>query len=515
MLKGTILIDDIDIRNYNTTFLRSQIGVVSQEPILFSTTIAENIRMGKPTCTLDEIISAAKVANCHNFIEMLPKKYETLVGENGAQLSGGQKQRIAIARAMVKDPKILLLDEATSALDSESEWVVQKALCKAMEGRTTFIVSHRLSVIRNVDQIVVFDQGQIVEKGNHEDLMDIKGVYYKLQMVNIEADLKNHDPPVLPDLVSNEPQIEVRSLNECNKNSAQNSVVRGKSKQGIDYTLMRLMKMASTDWRLLLLRIIGSLVLGLSFPITAIFYSNMLAVFQNENTDEIYREAIRCTFTLIFVSFCIGAAAMMQSYSIGKAGVCLTSYLRKETFRAIIRKDVEFFDYPDNSVGVLITRLSSDCANVQGATSTRLAGVVQATTSAIIGLFIGIFICWKLAMVVSIALPLLLVVSFFDSQYSKLSAQNEKKAKENASRIAVEAVANIRTLASLGQEQYVLDKYFRVLVVAEKEARKATRFRGLTFSLNITINTLAYSIGFLYAGHLISKGEISFVNAMT
>ncbi|CAF5150472.1 unnamed protein product, partial [Rotaria magnacalcarata] len=144
---------------------RERIGVVSQEPILFQTTIRENIRFGKTNATQEEIEQAAKMANAHDFINDLPQKYETLVGERGAQLSGGQKQRIAIARALIRNPRILLLDEATSALDRESERIVQDALDRASRGRTTIVIAHRLSTIVNASKIIVLNAGSVVEEG--------------------------------------------------------------------------------------------------------------------------------------------------------------------------------------------------------------------------------------------------------------------------------------------------------------------------------------------------------------
>lgn len=168
------------MRDLNLKWLRSNIGVVSQEPVLFDTSIAENIRYGKEGISLDDIKRAAKDANAQDFISKLPNGYDTLVGERGTQLSGGQKQRIAIARALVRDPKILLLDEATSALDTESESIVQQALDCAREGRTTIVVAHRLSTIQSADVIVSVDDGQVVEMGTHAELMDKEGLYFDL-----------------------------------------------------------------------------------------------------------------------------------------------------------------------------------------------------------------------------------------------------------------------------------------------------------------------------------------------
>lgn len=159
--EGSVRIDGNDIKDLNLGWLREKLGVVGQEPVLFGSTIGENIRLGREGVTQEEVENAARQANAHDFIMRLPLKYETMVGERGAQLSGGQKQRIAIARALIRNPRILLLDEATSALDTQSESVVQKALDKARQGRTTIIVAHRLTTIRNADRIIVLRAGVI------------------------------------------------------------------------------------------------------------------------------------------------------------------------------------------------------------------------------------------------------------------------------------------------------------------------------------------------------------------
>ncbi|MCO5556390.1 hypothetical protein L7F22_009938 [Adiantum nelumboides] len=170
-IKGEVLLDGLNLKVLQLRWLRGQLALVNQEPALFATTLRENILYGKEDSTMDDIIGAAKISGAGTFIEMLPNGYETQVGERGVQLSGGQKQRIAIARAMIKDPTILLLDEATSALDAESEKSVQEALDRVMMGRTTIVVAHRLSTIRNADFIAVVQNGSVVEYGTHAELM--------------------------------------------------------------------------------------------------------------------------------------------------------------------------------------------------------------------------------------------------------------------------------------------------------------------------------------------------------
>jgi subfamily B ATP-binding cassette protein MsbA len=184
---GTIDVDGIDIKTVTLTSLREQVGIVPQETLLFNGSVYDNIKYGRLNATQEEIIDAAKAANAHEFITNLPQGYETMLGDRGVNISGGQRQRIAIARAILKDPRILILDEATSALDTESERLVQEALDRLMVGRTAIVIAHRLSTVKNADRILVLDEGKLVEDGNHEQLMAMDGLYahlYKIQYRN-------------------------------------------------------------------------------------------------------------------------------------------------------------------------------------------------------------------------------------------------------------------------------------------------------------------------------------------
>jgi ATP-binding cassette subfamily B protein len=189
---GAVLIDGTDIRNIGQRCLHDQMGAVFQETFLFAGTIYDNITYARDDATREEVIAAAKAANAHEFIMALPDGYNTVLGENGHTLSGGERQRLAIARAVLKNPKILILDEATSSLDPKTEGLIQDALGKLVKNRTTIAIAHRLATLRHADRLVVIDRGCIAEVGSHKELLEKRGIYYRLVMAQRQtAKLKN------------------------------------------------------------------------------------------------------------------------------------------------------------------------------------------------------------------------------------------------------------------------------------------------------------------------------------
>lgn len=285
---GQILLDDCDIRTLNVHALRSCIATVSQEPVLFSTTIDENIRYGKPDATNQEVVTAAENAGAHEFIAQLPDSYNTFVGEQGCQLSGGQKQRIAIARALIQNPQILLLDESTSALDYHSEKYVQKTLDRACKGRTTITVSHRLSAIRGADRIVFIDKGMIVEDGTHNQLVAMKGLYYNMIKSGILTDENDslENQSVENELVesaqhsienqSDQIDVQTPSLTANAKKSSDEV----KSNESIHYWQLFkwVLKIVRSEWLLMLMAGFWSLVIGTFLPLGAILCAELYGV---------------------------------------------------------------------------------------------------------------------------------------------------------------------------------------------------------------------------------------------
>jgi ABC-type multidrug transport system fused ATPase/permease subunit len=184
--QGAVLVDGMDLRDVTVRSLREQIAVVFQESFLFNGSIGENIAYGKTNATEAEVVEAARAANVHSFVVELPEQYATIIGERGIKLSGGQRQRLAIARALLKDPRILILDEATSSVDSETEQLIQEALERLLRGRTSIVIAHRLSTVLHADQILVVEDGRIVERGTHDALLALGGVYSKLHHAQFE-----------------------------------------------------------------------------------------------------------------------------------------------------------------------------------------------------------------------------------------------------------------------------------------------------------------------------------------
>ncbi|KAL0111878.1 hypothetical protein PUN28_013228 [Cardiocondyla obscurior] len=524
-LDGQVLLDGVDVSTLNVQWMRSHIGVVGQEPVLFDTTIRENIRYGNDSITEEEMIKAAKEANAHDFISKLPEGYDSPVGERGSQMSGGQKQRIAIARALARNPAILLLDEATSALDVHSEATVQRALDAAAKGRTTIIVSHRLSTITNVDRIVFIKNGIVVEQGTHEELMALKKYYYGLHSAHAEAMTKDKvAKPVTKTTVSS-PKMRInpplnKQFSTLSAHSHRLSLARSEStdeneeldeaEKPYNAPMMRIFGLNRPEWPLNLIGCLAAATVGASFPMFAILFGDIYKILNYPDADEVMKETIILSILFIVVGIVTGISTLLQMHMFGLAGVRMTTRIRKMAFTAMLKQEMGWYDEDKNSVGALCARLSSDAAAVQGATGTRVGSMLQAFSTLVIGIGLSLYYTWKMTLVSVVSIPLVLAAVFFEARVMGGQGMQEKKKMESATRVAVEAITHIRTVASLNKEDVFFKRYCTELDHVARATRVRNRLRGIVYSCGQTVPMFGYAISLYYGGYLVAREGLSY-----
>lgn len=482
---------------------------------MFDTTIAENIRYGYPNATQKEVEQAARIANCHKFIMKFPLGYDTKVGQRGSQMSGGQKQRIAIARAIIRNPSILLLDEATSALDPTSEKRVQEALENASKGRTTIVISHRLSTIVDADKIFVIDKGSVIEKGTHSELISLQKLYYGLvqataDKINDETE-QNNESPKIPALstLKNFKNTTINfdaKQNECDENYPEVDDNKNKYPAPIG----RLLRMNAPEWFYLLAGTISAVIVGASFPAFSVLFGSIYGLLALPDPNEIRQGSNFYSLLFIVLGIVASLSTFFQTYGLNVAGVRLTKRLREKSFTAMMNQEAGWYDEASNSVGELSARLSGDCAAVQGALGTRIGYVFQAFSIIIFGVGTALYFSWKLTVVAIVALPITLIIVFIESKFMTSSEIAEKKAIEQATKVAVEAISNIKTIATLGQEPHVLKRYEEMIDQVTNACLKKIRFRGPVYAAGQTIPLLGYGLALWYGGILVSKFEMEF-----
>ncbi|VAH78732.1 unnamed protein product [Triticum turgidum subsp. durum] len=532
---GDVLIDGINIKSMKLQWMRGMISLVSQELLLFMTSIKDNITYGKEDATLEEIKRAAELANATNFIEKLPNAYETMVGQNGAQLSGGQKQRIAIARAILKNPRVLLLDEATSALDVESERVVQEALNRIMVGITTLIVAHRLSTVRNADCIAVVHQGKVAERGVHDDLIkDPDGAYsdlIRLQQAHTE------ETPEMPYVASSRFKSTSLSLEQSIRDSPRNRRQHSSKSLGLSRSddlfrhvasreehleigdseapkeapIGRLFNLSRPEAPILLLATIAATLHGLLFPSFSIMMSGGIRTFYYP-ADQLRKDSTFWALMCLLMAIISLVSIQLEFYLFGVAGGKLIERVRALSFQSIIHQEVAWFDDPSNSSGALGARLFIDALNIRRLVGDNLAVLVQCTVTLICGFGIAFASDWKLTLSIIGVIPFLGLQNYIQLRFLKGFGEDAKVMYEDASQGVAEAIGSIRTVASFGAEKRVITLYSQKCQASMKQGIRSGMVGGVGFSFSNLMLYLTYALCFYVGAQFVHDGKSTFQN---
>jgi len=538
---GRITLDGQDIRALNLKWLRSQIGLVSQEPTLFSTSILENVRLGLPTATDDQVIDACKMANAHSFIEAFPQGYGTFCGASGSQLSGGQKQRLAIARALLRNPKILLLDEATAALDNESERLVNEAIEKLLTSRgsrTTIVIAHRLSSIKACDEIIVMEQGAIKERGTHDVLAANPGGMYasllkladgaaekEKEMVKLtpktapqasftfgdhaKIDLEEEDDDTVAIEESEDPKLGVAHALSGDKSS---SAKKKKKKRAPvkNVSFRRALVFTRGDRLWFLPAILGSAGVGISFPMIAYLMSNALNSFYLPNNSEIISEVAIYSIAYFALGVSHFLCTFTQSSSFGVINGRMTARVRRETFRAILKSEIGFFDNRDNAVGVLTSKLSTDAALVKASISDRVSLLVQNTSTLSVGLGLAFAASWQIAVVVLGTFPLIVLSGAMQMKALQGRAASNQAELTEAGRTISEAIGAIRTVKAFNMKDGISKVYDTQLEKSLERLAGASVIAGMFFGFSQSVRFFISALVYWYGSKLIVQHTISF-----
>lgn len=511
--EGEILIDGQNIDMLDAKSLRQQIGVVQQEPKLFDGTIMENIKLGR---NVDQktIETAAEIANASSFIEKLENGYETRLGPGGVQLSGGQKQRICIARALVTSPSILLLDEATSALDSHNEVIVNKALTKASEGRTTIIIAHRLSSLKNVDRIYVLDQGKTQEIGKHDELIALGGIYAKLaRSQEIEQSSKKdwereelRRAEKMKKKSRNVEIIEPNStiLQEHEHNFVGSIITENEQEQKITFSgIAKLMNYLPKHPKMLALIILLSIPRAIelcSYGLGMSFAFNTL-----QRTKEDYMTWNWITLgeqTLAGLTFWTLQATLM--YLCGWIANEVMNEVKESILNEVLNKPIPYFDNPETSPSACVSRIISHAHNCYACLDHRASRFIMFIAGTVFSLLLAFPFVWELGL---LGLGITILLTIFSLHFVSVAhkAHSEKSKMDKSGEFAVEIVEHIRSIKLLAVEGFFEDRFADHLKISERYENKIGFISSLNFAVTqsyvFACDMLLFFVGTLLIYH--------------
>lgn len=454
---------------------------------------------------------ACREAYADEFISKLPEGYDTMVGESGIKISGGQRQRLAIARSIIKQPKILVLDEATSAIDVRTERIVQQALDRVSQNRTTIVIAHRLSTIRRADKIIVLRQGKLVEQGTHDELLKIEvGVYRGLvtaQDLAMEADEQDEDNS-LKKIASgiSEQSDHVDSASHISTQDPEYKMV------GLFNSFGRLLYEQRHHWILYGVAIAGILGAGSVYPLQAYIFANIIQVFTFTG-QKLVNEGNFWAGMFGVLAAGVGLAYFVLGIASHLISIAVSRTYREEYLNNMIRKRISFFDEVGHSPGSLTSRLSADCTQLQQLMSIEMGMALIAVVNLVGSIIIAFVYGWKLSLVgLFAALPLILAAGYFRMRIEIELETVNAKVFENSSQFATEAVGAFRTVLSLIMEDMIGDRYQTLLKGHVAAAFKSARWGSLVFAASDSIDMACMALAFWYGGTLLASREYNVVD---
>ncbi|PYH43656.1 multidrug resistance protein [Aspergillus saccharolyticus JOP 1030-1] len=521
---GYITLDGVDLTLLNLHWLRQQMSYVVQEPVLFNRSIFDNIMLGlkdldthRTMLEARELVhAAARVAHAHDFIMALPQGYHTEVGTKGLHLSGGQRQRICIARAVISNPKILLLDEATSALDSKSEKAVQLALNSAARDRTTIVIAHRLSTIRNADNIIVMDKGVVLEQGEHEELMSLKGVYARLvetQQIDSETedetiDFRSDTETTLSDGKTG--PIQVSPTSDFVYDSIANGHERLQDSSPSFRTYFRVVsKLNRKEAPLIFAGLLLCVLTGFVIPAQAISFAESISAITlaPEEYHKLFHEIKRWSIVFAIIAIFAFVTWISQGICFSRSTERLTHNTRHEAFRSILSQDIAFFDEKRNSPGALTSFVSTTATDITGLSGPIIGSSLTFLSTLTICITVSLVVGWKLALVCTSTIPFVAGCGYVRLRVLALFDHRVRKTHEEAAMFAMEIITAIRSVASLTLEQHFLDEYTAILSREAAQSRKSILKASALYAASHSFTFFCGALAFWYGGTLLAKNE--------
>ncbi|KAH7313829.1 P-loop containing nucleoside triphosphate hydrolase protein [Stachybotrys elegans] len=517
-LSGSIKVGDCSLEELDHYWWRRQIAIVQQEPFLFNDTIFGNVANGligtewekETEARKRELVQeACQEAYAHEFISRLPDGYDTLVGDGGAKLSGGQKQRIAIARSIVKKPKIIILDEATSALDTKSEKVVQAALDRISRDRTTITIAHRLSTIMKADEIIVLDKGRAIEQGTHQSLMSTSGVYSRLvRAQTLSTGLLEATPSAAPVYESNE-EAEVLSV-DASSSPAPDGVVKPLEEEkprSLVNSFGVLLYRQRAQWTYYMGIIVSAMAVAAGTPLQAWLFSQVINVFLLDRS-ELSSESSFWALMWLALASGVGIAYFFAGFTGLRVQAEVSAAYKKSYFRDIMHQRLNFFDKDSNSQGTLSSQIAGDAKQLEELMGINMAFFFVGIFTVIGCIIIALIFAWRLALIATfVTMPIMLAAGYRKFRHeTQFNAMNAAVFKES-SQFATEAIGAIRTVSALTMETTIIDRYQKLLDDHVTAAYRKARWVSILYGFADSVGLGCQALVFWYGGRLLMDGE--------